>query len=81
LIRCLVPAFDGAYFSRTPHIPARFVELTFADTEKIEELARKTGTLMDLAAVQAMEHAFASGRGAIRLLLTEGQYKEIVRKS
>ena len=59
-------------FQDTTHPRARFVELTFADTEKIEELARKTGTLMDLAAVQAMEHAFASGRGTIRLLSDRG---------
>jgi len=49
-------------FQDTADPRARFVELTFADTEKLEELARKTGTLMDLAAVQALDRAFVSGR-------------------
>lgn len=59
---------------------ARFIELTFADKEKIEELARKTCTRMSLEAVQAMEYAFERGRGAIDLLLTPEQYRKITRK-
>ena len=67
-------------FQDTADPRARFIELTFADQEKIEELARKTCTRMSLETVQAMELAFSRGRGAMCLLLTPEQYRKIVRQ-
>ena len=66
-------------FQETADPRACFIQLTFADKEKIEELARKTSTRMSLETIQAMEGAFSRGRGAMCLLLTPEQYRKIVR--
>ena len=51
--------------------------LTFADSDKIVELARRGGASFALADRQAMEHGIEVGRGGIWLNLTDEQYRKL----
>ena len=51
--------------------------LTFHNSDKITEMARKGGAAMQLHDIAAIEHAIANGRGGIWLNLTAGQYAKL----
>jgi hypothetical protein len=53
--------------------------LTFASADKLYEMAKRGLALKDLADKQALEHGIATGRGAINLHLTSGQYEALKR--
>jgi hypothetical protein len=55
-------------------------KLTFADSEKIIELIRRSGGMRDSAAIQAVENAIANGRGGVFLMLTPDQYAKLKAK-
>jgi hypothetical protein len=48
--------------------------LSFADVEKVRELARRGGGLPDLESASALEHGIEIGRGGVWLNLTQEQY-------
>lgn len=52
-------------------------KLTFADTDKIVELAQRGGALKDLVAKQALEYAIQTGRGSVYLHLTPAHYASL----
>jgi hypothetical protein len=60
---------------KTP-FPRKF---TFADPEKIRELARRGEAWGNLESKQALEAAIESGRGRIYLRLTPEQYAKLRR--
>jgi hypothetical protein len=55
------------------------LKLTFADPEKIRELARRGGAWGTSEAKQMLEHAIETGRGGLYLNLTPGQYAKLRR--
>jgi hypothetical protein len=57
----------------------RFRELTFADKEKIELLVERTGMRLLLYDRQALEGGLRSGAGGVMLVLTEEQYRKLLR--
>jgi hypothetical protein len=60
---------------KTP-LPRKF---TFADPEKIRELARCGEAWGTSEARQMLEHSIANGRGGVHLKLTPGQYARLRR--
>jgi hypothetical protein len=52
---------------------------TFADAEKIRELARRGEAWGTLEAKQALERGIENGRGGVYLRLTPGQYARLRR--
>jgi hypothetical protein len=58
---------------------ARFREITFAGSEKIETLVARTETKMILETRQAFELGIRNGLGAINLTLTDEQYRKLLR--
>jgi hypothetical protein len=54
-------------------------KLTFADPEKIRELARRGEASGDSESRQMLEHAIETGRGGIYLRLTPEQYAKLRR--
>jgi hypothetical protein len=52
---------------------------TFADSEKIRELARRGEAWGDSESRQMLEHAIEKGRGGVYLRLTPGQYASLRR--
>lgn len=50
---------------------------TFGSEDKLRELIVRTPTRFDLAGKQALEHAFAGGRGGLYLELTGEQYRKL----
>jgi hypothetical protein len=54
-------------------------KLTFADPEKIRELARRGGAWRDSDSPQMLEHDIENGRGGIYLRLTPEQYARLRR--
>jgi len=46
----------------------------FGSEDKLRELIARTPTRFDLAGKQALDHAFAGGRGGVYLNLTGAQY-------
>ena len=52
-------------------------KLTFATSDKILDLAERTGALRDLAYQQAIEHGISGGRGGGWLMLTGEQYGKL----
>jgi hypothetical protein len=60
---------------KTP-LPRKF---TFANPEKIRELARRGEAWGNLESKQALEHAIEMGRGGIYLKLTPEQYARLKR--
>jgi hypothetical protein len=57
----------------------RFREFTFADADKISALVDRTGTRLLLEDRQALELGLRTGVGGMVLLLTEAQYKKLLR--
>jgi hypothetical protein len=55
------------------------LKLTFADPEKIRELARRGEAWGDSESRQVLEHAIENGRGGCYLRLTPGQYRALRR--
>jgi hypothetical protein len=73
---------DGGWFCqfleadlKTP-LPKK---LTFANADKIRELARRGEAWGDLESKQALEHAIETGRGGVYLRLTPEQYARLRR--
>jgi hypothetical protein len=58
---------------KTP-LPRKF---TFADPEKIRELARRGEAWGDSESRQMLEHAIDTGRGGVYLRLTPAQYAKL----
>ena len=54
-------------------------KLTFADAEKIRELARRGEAWGDSESRQMLEHAIETGRGGVYLRLTPEQYRALRR--
>jgi hypothetical protein len=54
-------------------------ERTFADPERIRDLARRGGALGTLEAKQMLEQAIETGRGGLYLDLTHEQYAKLTR--
>jgi hypothetical protein len=52
-------------------------KLTFADPEKIRELARRGEAWGDSESRQILEDAIENGRGGMYLRLTPGQYRKL----
>ena len=52
-------------------------KLTFADPEKIRELARRGEAWGNLESKQALEHGIETGRGGVWLRLTPEQYAKL----
>ena len=52
-------------------------KVTFADTDKFRELARRGEALGGSEAKQMLEHAIETGRGGVFLRLTPDQYKKL----
>jgi hypothetical protein len=61
---------------KTP-LPRKF---TFADPEKIRELARRGESWGTSEAKQMLEHAIDTGRGGVYLRLTPKQYASLKRR-
>jgi hypothetical protein len=59
-----------------PPLPRKF---TFADPEKIRELARRGEAWSDSESRQMLEHAIETGRGGVYLRLTPSQYARLRR--
>jgi hypothetical protein len=57
----------------------QFKEFTFADQSKIEELVERTSTRMHLEDRQAFEYGLRTGVGIVALLLSEEQYRKLLR--
>jgi hypothetical protein len=57
-------------------LPAK---LTFQDSDKIIELARRGGHPMNLEGRQALEMGIRNGRGGVTLKLTAEQYERLRR--
>jgi hypothetical protein len=56
------------------------VKLSFADVEKVRELAKRGGGLLDLESAAALEHGIEIGRGEVWLDLTPAQYAKLKTK-
>jgi hypothetical protein len=56
----------------------KFRELTFASSEKLDELVERTGTRMLLEDRQAFELGIRNGLGAVHLTLTGEQYRKLL---
>jgi hypothetical protein len=56
-------------------------ELSFADVEKVRELAKRGGGLTDLESAAALDHAIEIGRGGVWLSLTPEQYARLKMKA
>jgi hypothetical protein len=54
-------------------------KVTFADADKIRELARRGEALGTSEAKQMLEHAIETGRGGVYLKLTLEQYARLKR--
>lgn len=54
-------------------------KLTFADSEKIRELARRGEAMGTSEARQMLDHAIEKGRGGVYLKLTTEQYAKLKR--
>jgi hypothetical protein len=54
-------------------------KLTFSDSEKIRELAKRGGAWRDSESRQMLDHAIGNGRGGIYLRLTPEQYTRLRR--
>jgi hypothetical protein len=61
---------------KTP-LPRKF---TFADPEKIRELAKRGEAWGDSESRQMLEHAIETGRGGVYLRLTPEQYAKLRRR-
>ncbi len=55
-------------------LPRKFI---FLDSAKVMELAMRGGADSTSADKQALEHAFANGRGGVMLSLSEEQYRKL----
>jgi hypothetical protein len=55
-------------------------KLTFADPEKIRELARQGEAWETSEAKQMLEHAIQTGRGGVSPRLTPEQYAKLTRQ-
>jgi hypothetical protein len=55
-------------------------KLNFATSDKITQLAERTGALRDLACRQAIEHGVSVGRGGVWLMLTREQYAKLASR-
>ena len=51
--------------------------LSFADVEKVRELVKRGGGMMDLESASALEHGIEIGRGGVWLSLTPEQYAKL----
>jgi hypothetical protein len=56
---------------------SRMRDYTFANAEKIEELARRAGVLNDLAGNQALDTGIRSGAGGFQMGLSEAQFAKV----
>jgi hypothetical protein len=54
-------------------------KLTFANADKIRELAERGGAFSDLESRHALNHGIDTGRGGVWLNLTAGQYARLKR--
>jgi len=52
-------------------------KLALLSQDKILQLARRGGAVLDLEAEQAIRHAFETGRGGLWLNLTDEQYRRL----
>ncbi len=52
-------------------------KLALLNQDKIIELARRGGAVLNLEAEQAIRHAFEIGRGGVWLNLTDDQYRKL----
>jgi len=52
-------------------------DLSFADAEKVRELAKRGGGVPDLESVSALERGIEIGRGGVWLSLTPEQYARL----
>jgi hypothetical protein len=55
-------------------------KLSFAEVEKVRELAERGGGLPDLDSAAALEHGIEIGRGGVWLNLTPEQYVRLKMK-
>lgn len=55
-------------------------KLSFADVEKVRELAKRGGGVSDLESASALEHGIEVGRGGIWLSHTSAQYARLKAK-
>jgi hypothetical protein len=55
-------------------------KLSFADVEKVRELAKRGGGLPDLESASALERGIEIGRGGVWLNLTPEQYSRLKTK-
>jgi hypothetical protein len=56
----------------------KFREITFATSEKIEQLLARTETRMALEDQQAFDLGIRNGRGAVLLTLSGEQYRKLL---
>jgi hypothetical protein len=56
------------------HLPRK---LTFSDSDKVAEIAKRGGMAAGLKARAALEHGLAIGRGGCWLQLTDAQYDRL----
>ena len=56
-----------------------FRELTFAESSKIEDMVRRSGTRLMSEDRNALEYGIRHGSGAISLQLSDEQYKKLLR--
>ena len=54
--------------------------MTFADPQKVIELAERGGAFKDLASRQAMDYGINMGRGSAWLWLTDEQYAKLKKR-
>jgi hypothetical protein len=55
-------------------------KLSFADVEKVRELAKRGGGVPDLESASALEHAIEIGRCGVWLNLSQEQYARLKMK-
>jgi hypothetical protein len=55
-------------------------KLTFADPEKIRELATQGGAMGTPESSQMLEHAIQAGRGGVYLKLTRRQFRDLAER-
>jgi len=51
--------------------------LRFTESEKIVELAERTGSLRNLETLEALDHGISKGRGGLFLTVTAEQYAKL----
>lgn len=66
-------------FSDPQNVRTTFLEFTFADPQKLEELVKRTETRMVMADRQTFEIGIRNGRGLVELTLTQSQYRKLLR--